>query len=39
VEDISPAISYLTTRVRSTNEDYRDKLVRLMQYLKPRMIG
>jgi len=32
--DISPSIAYLTTRVRSPNEDDWEKLVRMMQYLK-----
>jgi len=32
--DISPAIAYLTTRVRSPNEDDWEKLMRMIQYLK-----
>jgi len=32
--DISPAIAYHTTRVRSPNVDDWEKLVRMMQYLK-----
>ena len=32
--DISPEIAYLTKRVRGHNEDVREKLVRLMKYLK-----
>jgi hypothetical protein len=32
--DISPAIAYLTTRVRAPNQDDWAKLVRMMRYLK-----
>ena len=32
--DISPLIAYLTTIVRSPNEDDWEKLVRMMHYLK-----
>ena len=32
--DISPAIAYLTTRVREPNEDDWDKLSRMMKFLK-----
>ena len=32
--DISPAIAYLTTRVREPNEDDWSKLVRMMKFLK-----
>ena len=32
--DISPAIAYLTTRVRSPNEDDWETLMRMMHYLK-----
>ena len=32
--DISPAIAYLTTRVRFPNQDDWDKLVRMMKYLQ-----
>jgi hypothetical protein len=32
--DISPAIAYLTTRVRNPNQDDWKKLVRMMKYLK-----
>jgi hypothetical protein len=32
--DISPAIAYLTTRVRSPNQDDWSKLARMMKYLK-----
>jgi len=32
--DISPAIAYLTTRVKSPNQDDWDKLVRMMKFLR-----
>ena len=32
--DIHTAVAFLTTRVRGPNEDYRKKLLRLMQYLR-----
>ena len=32
--DISPAIAYLTTRVKNPNQDDWNKLVRMMKFLK-----
>ena len=35
--DISPAIAYLTTRLRIPNEDFSEKIMRKMQYCKNMM--